>query len=626
MRKDERTKAGHTTPKRIYPIPRVQPQASRGRRSHPAQGADQQTCRKCERDERPSGAQKGLPSTSSENNPVDTKNVKNKAINKPIDDSNKTKKTRTDGFTSPTKQVKKQKVLQNYSVGALAPINTSNKFQPIAGSSAIPEKEPAAMLYPKTKTKLSGEFFKIFAASSDDHRDITNLLIEKKEQYFALNPTLNRPQKVVIKGLPINTDIDDIERDLTSRGFQVQKVAQFTKTRTKLKLPIFMVELQRTPDSPDIFQVDTCCYLSIKVDTYNRRPGVAQCYNCNLFNHSSVNCHIQTSCLKCGESHKTGDCPIKEKIENPTCINCNQKGHMANSHRCPKYPKVQPKKGEASQNRNKNVSNNKIQNPATVKEHLSFANALKGDHQMAPRLDAPSPANSEPEAAEAPREKNQNQKSQSKDDKAFGFMDAILELKKFFSDYPSLFELGHKHSPDIVLIQESHLGPGDTLHIPNFTTYRNDRPATSNQNRRGGTAILLKSSLPHYHTPTPPTGTVEATSVTLTPPGSQPIVITSLYISPTYSYHHIHSDLEAIFSLGDVSIVCGDFNAHHTSWGCKRNDQRGKIIKNLIDTTNTQLIAPTSHTRFGYNSASIIDFALTRNLPWPGQVESIAEL
>ncbi|GFT08119.1 hypothetical protein TNCV_3301421 [Trichonephila clavipes] len=70
---------------------------------------------------------------------------------------------------------------------------------------------------------------------------------------------------------------------------------------------------------------------------------------------------------------------------------------------------------------------------------------------MAPRLDAPSPANSEPEAAEAPREKNQppkstntNQKPQSKDDKAFGFMDAILELKKFIYDYPSLLELGRQ--------------------------------------------------------------------------------------------------------------------------------------------------------------------------------------
>ncbi|GFT52016.1 hypothetical protein TNCV_2755991 [Trichonephila clavipes] len=87
-----------------------------------------------------------LPSTSSDNNTsVDKNNVKNKANNKPNDNLNKNKKTRTDGFVSPSKQVKKQKVLQNYSVGALAPVNTSNKFQPIAGSSAMPEKETVAM-------------------------------------------------------------------------------------------------------------------------------------------------------------------------------------------------------------------------------------------------------------------------------------------------------------------------------------------------------------------------------------------------------------------------------------------------------------------------------------------------
>ncbi|GFT69218.1 nucleic-acid-binding protein from transposon X-element [Trichonephila clavipes] len=288
----------------------------------------------------------------------------------------------------------------------------------------------------------------VFTKDTDDHRDITALLEEKGEQFFALIPAANRPQKIVIKGLPITTDIDYIGRDLTSSGFQVLKVAQFTKTKTKLKLPIFMVDIQK---SPDIFKLETCCYLSIKIDNYNRRTGAAQCYNCNPFNHSSKNIHIQTRCLKCGEPHKTGDCPIEDKIDNPTCINCNQKGHMANSHRCPKYPKIQPKEEEASQNRNQNSKNNQIQNPAIVKENISFANALKGDPQMAPRLDASSPANSEPEATEAPREKRQtpkpnstNQKPQSKDDEAFGFMDAILELRKFFSDYPSLLELGRQ--------------------------------------------------------------------------------------------------------------------------------------------------------------------------------------
>ncbi|GFY42119.1 putative RNA-directed DNA polymerase from transposon BS [Trichonephila inaurata madagascariensis] len=183
-----------------------------------------------------------------------------------------------------------------------------------------------------------------------------------------------------------------------------------------------------------------------------------------------------------------------------------------------------------------------------------------------------------------------------------------------------------KHRPDIFLIQETHLGPSDSLQIPNYTTYRNDRPHAPNCNPRGGTAILLKSSLPHHHTPTPPMGTVEATSVTLTPPGGNTLLITSIYISPSISYQHINTDLEALFSLGGASILCGDFNAHHTFWGCRRVDYRGTIIKRVLDSTDTQVIAPQTPTRFGHTSASTIDIALTRNLHWHCQVESIAEL
>ncbi|GFY09368.1 putative RNA-directed DNA polymerase from transposon X-element [Trichonephila clavipes] len=222
-------------------------------------------------------------------------------------------------------------------------------------------------MYPKSKSKLSGEFLKIFAATTDDHREITALLKEKGEQFFALNPTANRPQKVVIKGLPITTDIG---RDLTSRGFQVLK-----KPRNSLKLkpnsnsPSSWSRFKNPRIPPDIFKLETCCYLSIKIDNYiyNRRPGAAQCYNCNLFHHSSNNCHIQTRCLK-----------------------------WRHDATCP-------------------------------------------------------PTNSEPEATEAPREKRQppkpndaNQKPQNYDDEAFGFMDAILELKKFFADFPSLLELGRQ--------------------------------------------------------------------------------------------------------------------------------------------------------------------------------------
>ncbi|GFT33328.1 hypothetical protein TNCV_2383491 [Trichonephila clavipes] len=52
---------------------------------------------------------------------------------------------------------------------------------------------------------------------------------------------------------------------------------------------------------------------------------------------------MKTSCLKCGENHRTGMCEIKDKIEDPLCINCKAKGHMASSTQCPLFPT--PRKG-----------------------------------------------------------------------------------------------------------------------------------------------------------------------------------------------------------------------------------------------------------------------------------------
>ncbi|GFV77715.1 hypothetical protein TNCV_1574641 [Trichonephila clavipes] len=102
---------------------------------------------------------------------------------------------------------------------------------------------------------------------------------------------------------------------------------------------------------------------------------------------------------------------------------------MANSHRCPNFPKTKPK--------NPSQRNNQTHNSIFVKENLSFANALKGEHQIAPRSDAPSPASSEPEASPAPREKkpptDDRNNTHNHDGETFGFMDAIIELKRFFT-------------------------------------------------------------------------------------------------------------------------------------------------------------------------------------------------
>ncbi|GFW72686.1 CCHC-type domain-containing protein [Trichonephila clavipes] len=62
------------------------------------------------------------------------------------------------------------------------------------------------------------------------------------------------------------------------------------------------------------------------------------------------NCHLNPSCLKCGEGHITRECPITERLETAYCINCEMYGHMANWRGCPCFPK--PPKGTALNNRN----------------------------------------------------------------------------------------------------------------------------------------------------------------------------------------------------------------------------------------------------------------------------------
>ncbi|GFY41977.1 hypothetical protein TNIN_374091 [Trichonephila inaurata madagascariensis] len=56
---------------------------------------------------------------------------------------------------------------------------------------------------------------------------------------------------------------------------------------------------------------------------------------------------------------------------------------------------------------------------------------------------APPPEQTSSKSNETPLGENRHAASEAESE-SFGFMDAILELKKFFTDYPSLLELGKK--------------------------------------------------------------------------------------------------------------------------------------------------------------------------------------
>ncbi|GFV09535.1 uncharacterized protein TNCV_3159321 [Trichonephila clavipes] len=111
--------------------------------------------------------------------------------------------------------------------------------------------------------------------------------------------------------------------------------------------------------------------MQIRVEGYLIR-GITQYFRCNNFYHTAANCHIKPRCLKCGDEHLTKDCNIKERQENPYCINCHVYGHTACYTKCPNSPTK--KKGiPIFHNKAKKNFESK-----TVSEGTSFADALSG--------------------------------------------------------------------------------------------------------------------------------------------------------------------------------------------------------------------------------------------------------
>ncbi|GFV93655.1 uncharacterized protein TNCV_1717631 [Trichonephila clavipes] len=211
------------------------------------------------------------------------------------------------------------------------------------------------------------------ASTTDEHREITTLLKSKGEEFYVVPALADRPLKVVIKGLPKSTATADIRKIYWNKESQ-------------------------------------------------KRPGATQCYNCNLFNHSSVNCFIKPRCLKCSKEHRTGECPIKERLDTPHCINCDADGHTANWRSCPAFPKIKTKKGAATENRNKVAQKTFTSKKANA--NLSYANAASNSQQMAAPIEKSEPAKNSSSKSDS-NKKEENTSPQ-------GFISAMAEFRKFF--------------------------------------------------------------------------------------------------------------------------------------------------------------------------------------------------
>jgi PAX-interacting protein 1 len=168
----------------------------------------------------------------------------------------------------------------------------------------------------------------------DSFRTIQKYLRENNIPARMMDLTLSKPKKFVIRGLPVWTDIDELTEELKTHDIDPIKIAFLKNRRNKQPMPLFLLTANNSPALDNLHKIKTLNHLLVTFENY-RSTGVAQCYRCQEFGHSSLTCNLTQKCLKCSGPHRAGDCTADKKEFK--CANCGE-NHTANFKGCRLHP------------------------------------------------------------------------------------------------------------------------------------------------------------------------------------------------------------------------------------------------------------------------------------------------
>ncbi|GFT22425.1 uncharacterized protein TNCV_3273961 [Trichonephila clavipes] len=145
------------------------------------------------------------------------------------------------------------------------------------------------MIFPNLRTKTTGEFLKLYTNNHEEYHSLKETIKQLHYQFYVITAKNDRPIKVVIKGLPKSTHVDEIKSDLEEQGFE-QAVVQLIGKKTKKPLPVYMILLPRNITNLKIFDIKTLGYLSIRVEPYEGRAVLRPIlsYGCPVWGYAAM--------------------------------------------------------------------------------------------------------------------------------------------------------------------------------------------------------------------------------------------------------------------------------------------------------------------------------------------------
>lgn len=133
-------------------------------------------------------------------------------------------------------------------------------------------------------------------------------------------------------------------------------------------------------------------------------------------------------------------------------------------------------------------------------------------------------------------------------------------------------------SPDVIALQEDNSLPGE-CRISNYT---DNHSKTFRANGRSRASLYVRASLQQLVVDLNDlcSDVAEYVGVTVRL-GACETTVVSVYVRPGVNW-----DPDAIRKIRQRCtgrlVICGDFNAHHSSWGCAKDDARGEALADVL--------------------------------------------
>ena len=162
-----------------------------------------------------------------------------------------------------------------------------------------------------------------------------------------------------------------------------------------------------------------------------------------------------------------------------------------------------------------------------------------------------------------------------------------------------------KHNPLAVCLQETFLKDTDNITVRGFNLYHK---CQETENRAsGGVSILVNENVPQSIVTL--NTNLQAVAVKVT--AHKTITLCSVYLPPRNHFNFNPKDLQSVIDqLPSPFILMGDFNGHHTLWGCGDVNNRGQQLEDLILKNYLILLNDKSHTYFHSASGTFTSFAV----------------